>query len=439
MEGGIIVTELSVYLYGVETGRFSQSEDGQIGFAYKPEWIKAAAAGKAHPLSISLPFNEQPAPGAAEAFIAGLLPDSLKHREILAVELDLGNDPSDMELLAKLGRDCAGALAIVPVGESLDTGHKPMVEYLGEEQLASYIAALPRRPLLVDEEDGVMLSLAGVNDKAAVVASKNRIGLPKHGFPSTHIIKTDIPGLKDSIKVEHFCLRIAESCGQDVPKSEVKVAGDQTFLLIWRYDRRLVAEQSGPRLYRLHQEDFCQATGFRPSRKYERHGGPNWQLCFQLMSRTSDPVRSRETLLDRVILQYLIGNPDAHGKNYSLLYGRSGEVRLAPLYDLNNAEAFRTNFKSVKPIMAMSIGGNFDRDTLTMENWEKFADDCGLNPALVTRRLEELAAAIVDNAKAVRQELAGTLADTQLLDLVVEDIAKRASIWVDQRPSVKLG
>lgn len=433
------MTELSAYLYGVETGRFSCGQDGQIGFTYKSEWVKAAATGNAHPLSMSLPFNAQAAPGAAEAFIAGLLPDSLKHREILAVELDLGNDPSDMEFLAKLGRDCAGALTIVPVGESLDTGHKPIVEYLEEEQLASYIAALPRRPLLVDEEDGVMLSLAGVNDKAAVVASKNRIGLPKHGFPSTHIIKTDIPGLKDSVKVEHFCLRIAESCGQEVPKSEVKVAGDQTFLLIWRYDRRLVAEEAGPRLYRLHQEDFCQAMGFRPSRKYERHGGPNWKKCFQLMSGTSDPVRSREALLDRVILQYLIGNPDAHGKNYSLLYGRSGEVRLAPLYDLNNAEAFRTNFKSVKPIMAMSIGGNFDRDSLTLEDWEKFADDCGLNSAHVIRRLEELSAEIVNNAKAVRQELIGTIADTRLLDLVIDDIAKRASIWVAPVSAVKLG
>ena len=431
------MTELSAYLYGTETGRFSVDDSGRVNFAYRPEWVEAAASGKAHPLSISLPFDEQAALGAAEAFIAGLLPDSVKHREILAVELDLGNDPSDIELLGKLGRDCAGALSIVPVGESLDLGQKPTVDYLAEEQLAAYIAALPRRPLLVDEEGGVMLSLAGVNDKAAVVASKSKIGLPKHGFPSTHIIKTDIPGLRDSVKVEHFCLRLAEACGQEVPRSEVKAAGVQTFLLIWRYDRRLVAEKSGPRLYRLHQEDFCQATGTRPLRKYERHGGPNWKMCFQLMSRTADPVRSREALLDRVILQYLIGNPDAHGKNYSLLYSRSGEVRLAPLYDLNNAEAFRTNFKSVKPIMAMSIGGNFDRETLTLENWEKFAEDCGLTSALVTGRLEELSSEIVENAKSIQQEVAGTIADTPLLDLVIEDISKRASLWATSRPVLK--
>ncbi len=433
------MTELSVYLYGTEAGRLSADDAEHVSFAYSPEWVEAAVSGKAHPLSISLPLDEEAAPGAIEAFIAGLLPDSVKHREILAVELDLGNDPSDIQLLAKLGRDCAGALSIIPVDENLDLGQKPTVDYLAEEQLAAYIAALPRRPLLVDEEGGVMLSLAGVNDKAAVVASRSRIGLPKHGFPSTHVIKTDIPGLRDSLKVEHFCLRVAEACGQEVPRSEVKVAGDQTFLLIWRYDRRLVAEQSGPRLYRLHQEDFCQAMGIRPSRKYERHGGPNWTMCFQLMSRTIDPVRSREALLDRVILQYLIGNPDAHGKNYSLLYGRSGDVRLAPLYDLNNAEAFRTKFKSVKPIMAMSIGGNFDRDTLTSENWKKFAEDCGLNPALVVRRLEELSSEIVENSKSLRQEVAGSLADTPLLDIVIEDIAKRASLWAESKPALKRG
>lgn len=420
------MTELSVYLYGVEAGRLSNGDSGVV-FSYSPEWINAASKGAAHPLSVSLPFDGTASPGAAEVFIAGLLPDNLKHREMLAVELGLGADPTDMELLAKLGRDCAGALTVLPSDENIDTGEKAFVDYLKEDQLASYIAALPRRPLLVDEEDGVMLSLAGVNDKAAVVASKSRIGLPKHGFPSTHMIKPDIPGLKDSIKVEHFCLRLAEACGQEVPKSAVRKAGDQTFLLIWRYDRRLVAEQSGPRLFRLHQEDFCQATGYKPSRKYERHGGPSWKVCFQLMSKTSDPVRSREVLLDRVILQYLIGNPDAHGKNYSLLYSRSGEVRLAPFYDLNNAAAFRSNFKTVKPIMAMSIGGNFDRDTLSLENWQQFAEDCNLSQSLVMRRLKQLSGDIVGKAKAVREAVIGTDADTDLLDIVIEDIAKRAS------------
>jgi serine/threonine-protein kinase HipA len=424
------VIELSAYLYGVEAGRFSQNQSGEVSFAYSEEWLRLAEQGGAHALSISLPLNETHADGAASAFIAGLLPDNVKHREILAVELNLGSDPSDIELLAKLGRDCAGALTVLPPQEDLDHGQKAFVDYLDEEQLAEYIAALPRRPLLVDEEDGVMLSLAGVNDKAAVVASRSKIGLPKHGFPSTHMIKTDIPGLKDSVKVEHFCLRVAEACGQEVPKSAVKVAGDQTFLLIWRYDRRLVAEHEGPRLYRLHQEDFGQATGFRPSRKYERHGGPNWKICFQLMSKTSDPVRARETLLDRVILQYLLGNPDAHGKNYSLLYTRSGEVRLAPFYDLNNAEAFRSNFKTVKPIMAMSIGGKFDRDALSIENWHQFAEDCSLTPSLVMRRIEQLSSQIVGKSQAIRESMVGTLADTKLLDVVVNDISKRASIWI---------
>jgi serine/threonine-protein kinase HipA len=429
--------QLSVYLYGKEAGRFTE-EGGEITFRYRDEWLKAVEQRQVHPLSVSLPASSQFTVKAPAAFIAGLLPDNGKHREMLALELGIDGDPSDLNFLSKLGRDCAGALTIIPSEEDIDIGPKASIDWLQEEALTRYIAALPRHPLLVDEEDGVLLSLAGVNDKAAVVATKNKIGLPKHGMPSTHIIKADIPGLKDSIRVEHFCLRLAEACGQEVPKSDVKVAGDQTFVLMRRYDRRTVAEPTGPRLYRLHQEDFCQAMGLHPAKKYERHGGPSWKDCFALMSVTSDPVRARETLLDRAILQYLIGNPDAHGKNYSLLYSRSGDIKLAPFYDLNNAAAFRSNFKNAKQIMAMGIGGNVERDKLTAENWEQFAKDCSLAPTLVMRRLENLASTIVEKAVELREEVGETPADTKLLDVVVEDISARAGLWCDQAPALKL-
>jgi serine/threonine-protein kinase HipA len=431
------VKQLSAYLYGKEAGRFTE-ESGKVTFRYRDEWLKAVEERQVHPLSISLPVNKQFSDDAPASYIAGLLPDSVKHREMLAIELGIDGDPSDFNFLSKLGRDCAGALTIIPSDEDVDIGQKASIDWLQEEALTQYIAALPRRPLLVDEEDGILLSLAGVNDKAAVVATKNKIGLPKHGMPSTHIIKTDIPGLKDSIRVEHFCLRLAEACGQEVPKSDVKVAGDQTFVLMRRYDRRTIAESTGPRLYRLHQEDFCQALGLRPAKKYERHGGPSWKDCFALMSVTSDPVRSREMLLDRAILQYLIGNPDAHGKNYSLLYSRTGEIKLAPFYDLNNAAAFRSNFKNTKQIMAMGIGGNVERDKLTTENWEQFAKDCSLSPALVMRRLEHLAATIAEKVVQLREEVQETAAETKLLDMVVEDISDRAGLWFDHVPALKI-
>jgi serine/threonine-protein kinase HipA len=431
------VNQLSAYLYGQEAGRFTE-EGGRVTFRYRDEWLTAIEEKRAHPLSVSLPAHGNFSTDASASFIAGLLPDSVKHREILAVELGIDDDPTDFNFLTKLGREVAGALTVIPSTEPVDTRNKAFIDWLQEDALTQYIAALPRRPLLVDQEEGILLSLAGVNDKAAVVATKNKIGLPKHGMPSTHIIKTDIPSLKDSIRVEHFCLRLAEACGQDVPKSEIKVVSDQMFMLMRRYDRRTIAEATGPRLYRLHQEDFCQAMGIRPGKKYERHGGPSWKDCFALMSVTIDPVRARETLLDRAILQYLIGNPDAHGKNYSLLYSRTGEIKLAPFYDLNNAAAFRSNFKNAKPLMAMGIGGNVERDKLTTENWEQFAKDCSLSPALVMRRLEHLAATIVEKVVQLREEVRETAAETKLLDIVVEDISDRAGLWFDHAPAMKI-
>lgn len=425
-----LTEKIDAYLYDRKAGGFERSSDGSISFVYDAEWLAQASANRAHPLSVSMPFEGGYPPSNAEAFMAGLLPDNHAHRRILADELDLGDDDSDFAFLKRLGKDCAGALVAVPEGEPPFFSGKPDFELLSDPDLESYLADLPRRPLLVDEEHGVLLSLAGVNDKAAVIVSKGRVGIPRNGFPSTHIIKMDIPGLKDSIKVEHFCLRLAEACGQKVPLSDIHRVGDTVFMLMRRYDRSMTVENDGRRrLNRIHQEDFCQALGYRPGKKYERHGGPGWKELFSLTPLMSDPVEARTTLLDRAVLQYLIGNPDAHAKNYSIVYGRDGSRRLSPFYDLNNAEAFRTNFKAAKPLLAMSVGGCFSRTEITESEWGAFAAECGLASRFVMARVAALSELAVEAAERLRSDVVGTEADSPLLDIVIEDVRSRAALW----------
>ena len=418
---------LTAYLYEQKVGVFTQRSDKRVTFEYATSWLQAARLGEAHALSVKLPLTSaEHDPSTVEAFIAGLLPDSIVHRRILAAELDISDDPSDFAFLSHLGRDCAGAITIIPDGQTLHSDREPSFQVLSESELAEYIRTLPQRPLLVDEEDGVLLSLAGVNDKAAVVVVNKQVALPHYGFPTSHILKPDISALPESIRVEHFCLLLAKECGQSVPHSKIVKAGDQVFMQMARYDRMLVKKDGKDSLARLHQEDFCQALGYGPEKKYERKGGPGWKECFALMGKTENPVEATNALLGRAIFQYLSGNPDAHAKNYSLLYRRDGSTRLSPFYDLNNAAAFKANFKSVKPLMAMAIGGEFNRDNVTPEHWTALAEECGLSVSSVRTQLETLSRRIIEAAPRLRAALKDTIAESSRLDITVDDVTERA-------------
>lgn len=396
---------------------------GRIGFSYDEGWYADWVRGAAHPISLSLRPSSPDEVLDATAYVAGLLPDSPHHRDMLARELDLGDSPTDFELISRIGRDSAGALTITPEGDTGRGPKAPSVEWLTEAGLAEHLRSLPRRPLLIDDEHGVMLSLAGVNDKAAVVVSRGRIGLPRHGAPSTHIIKVDIPRLTGSVLTEHFCLRLAKAAGLRVPHSRIHRAEDQAFMLMARYDR--VLTQTG--VTRVHQEDFCQALGLPPARKYERRGGPGWAECLSLAANTSHPAAARDEMVRWAALQFLIGNPDAHSKNYSLLYdpGSSG-VRLAPLYDLNNGPAFRASFRSVSPKMAMSIGDQADPERVGPQEWARFSQTSGLDPRVVASAVAETASRLLAALPIAQAECPGC----EAVSLAAEDVRARCEAWV---------
>ena len=419
---------LSVHLHGRQVGLLEQSR-GRVSFTYSENWLQEVGAGlEGQPLSLSLPLDRREhGPKAVEPFIAGLLPDLGVHRARIAQAFGLGPDQTgDVELLRMIGRDCAGAVTFEPLEGPADPEARPDCRFLSESELAQRLRALPQRPLLSDPRLGARSSLAGVNDKAAVVVMGERIGLPLNGLPSSHILKTDIPGLTDSIRTEHFCLRLAAACGLPTPESSIHQAEDIVYLRIARYDRALMQMGGWPTMTRLHQEDMCQALSIHPKAKYERQGGPGWKDLFRLMEIMSDPFQDRRRLLEYAIFQYLIGNPDAHGKNYAILHARDGATSLAPIYDLNNQAAFAAQFKRIKPLMSMSLGGEFLRPRVGRGHWIQFAEEIGLPAAQALGGLEEMAACIAPAAASLREELRGGPADTELLDMIVEDVRRRA-------------
>ncbi|MEQ9448133.1 MAG: HipA domain-containing protein, partial [Rhodospirillaceae bacterium] len=203
-------------------------------------------------------------------------------------------------------------------------------EPLNEEQLVKVLDLLRQRPLLGGEE-GVRLSLAGAQDKLAVCVQDGQISLPKNGRPTTHILKPFIEGLDGTVENELFCMMLAARMGLEAPSVSKSSAGKTDFILVERYDRHVEKDGS---IRKLHQEDFCQALGVPPELKYEEEGGPGVSRSQELIQEwTQRPAANRLTFQRMLIFHYLVGNADAHAKNYALLY-RDGTPDLAPLYDV---------------------------------------------------------------------------------------------------------
>jgi serine/threonine-protein kinase HipA len=426
--------ELLVLANGHEqVGRLYSDTRGYMSFEYDGNWLSAS---NAYPISQSIPLK----PGVfdnkeIEPFFDGLLPDKKDVRRQIGDLFDVA--PTDeFGILEHIGRDCAGALMLVspdaPAANGPDAAH---LSPISTDDLARRIAELPQRPLFIDAGE-VVLSLAGVNDKAAVYIDPDtqEISLPIGGYPSTHILKIDIERLPDSTRTEHFCMTLARRIGLDAARTKIRIFNDRPVLFVTRFDRAYAQMSDGVRVTRLHQEDFCQATGINPDLKYERQGGPDLSTMFAMTQKAATvPARDIPKLLGFVMFNFLIGNPDAHAKNYSLIYRqnpKSVQTAISPLYDVNNGAAFRDCFKSQRPRLAQSIGGEFDPTKLEWSHWEAQARAIKSSPTALRKSLLTMARKIQDAIGTLREELRDTDADSPRLDLIVEDVTQRCDTWV---------
>jgi len=421
-----VIGRLSVRINGQPCAELRSRRDGQLELQYLPEWVAQTGIAR-QALSVALPVRTEPfGDDVAHPFFAGLLPESTNHRQRLGEILHIAAS-DDFSLLASIGRDCAGSVSVVPIDAPVIREEDIPEEFdpLDEKRLAELIRDLPVRPLFIDEDgDNHLISLAGVNDKAAVIVVDGVIGLPKNGYPSSHILKTDISILKDSIKVEHFAVRLAGELGMKVPRSRIMTAEGIPFMLVSRYDRVVTQTGDRKRLRRIHQEDFCQAHSLMPAAKFEARGGPGWKDAFQLLDHVDDRAGARLELLSRAFYTYLIANSDGHAKNLSLLH-RAGKTSLAPLYDVSCQRAFVADYKRLSPYLTMSVGGEHDPNKLTGEHWDRFAAECGFQPAAVRKLLSSMAALMPAKAAALREAMRGTAADSPRLDIVVADVTAR--------------
>ena len=399
--------KLDVYLHRHLVGNLVQDAHGQIAFDYAETWLNNPAAIA---LSHSLPLTKKHfTKNECRGFFAGILPEESK-REIIAKNLGISAG-NDYAMLEKIGGECAGGVTFLPAGTKLPKC-EDSYRALTDKELAEILKALPRRPLMAGDE-GVRLSLAGAQDKIAVHLARNKISIPLGASPSTHILKPAIERFEGVVFNEAFCMKLAREIGMNAAHAETGQVEGIDYLLVQRYDRTTSSDAPGTpqTLKREHQEDFCQALGVVPENKYQAEGGPSLEQCFALVrDASSAPVIDLQALLDAVIFNFLIGNHDAHGKNFSFLY-TGGQTRLAPLYDLLST----SYYPELSPKMAMKIGGEYSSARIALKHFEQLAEEGGLAKPMVRRRVPELAELILSRMPAVTTDNQVVLAVAKLI------------------------
>ena len=418
---------LEVWLLGQSVGQLIQA-DGRLSFSYSPRWLQSPSA---QPLSRSLPLRPEPFDDkATRPFFAGLLPEGDK-RKLVAMALQV-SPQNDYALLNGIGGECAGAVTLLEPGQQ-PTGlpSEQYVRWLDDGELIAILDELPRRPMLAGK-DGLRLSLAGAQDKLPVVFVNGHIGLPKQNTPSSHILKPAISAVEGSVYNEGLCMALAMRLKLSVASTSIRRVADRVYLLVERYDR---LRQPDGSLQRLHQEDFCQALGVAPEYKYQNEGGPDLTQCFDLIRKATRPSAPQVLrLLDYVIFNALIGNHDAHAKNFSLIYTRRGTV-LAPLYDTLSTAVYA----NLTDKMAMKIGSKYKFTEVQKQHWEQFAQAAGLSLVQVKKRILTLASLLPSEAVSLRHELTTQDLNHDILSEIVGIIERRCQLTCKRLEAKGLG
>ena len=423
--------ELNVWFFGKCVGVLTQDE-GYLSFRYLPEWL---GSKNAKPLSQSLPLRTESFDDKiAKPFFAGLLPEGDK-RTAVANILKVSSK-NDFALLDGIGGECAGALILLEPGQTppVEAHASESIEWLEEDHLIGVLEKLPKRPLLAGES-GLRLSLAGAQEKLPVVVrevqgkdgqgSHFEIGLPKNNVPSSYILKPEISGVDGSVYNEAFCLALAKELKLSAAAAKIGRTKDKTYLLVERYDRFL---DGNGQLKRLHQEDFCQALGVAPEIKYQNEGGPTISDGFALVRKVTNPsAPNLLRLLDYIIFNCLVGNNDAHAKNFSLLYSQNG-IQLAPLYDVLSTAVY----PDLTDSMAMKIGSKYRFDELHARHWGQMAEAAQLGAPQLKRRVLEIAGALPTLALSLHTQFKANGWDHQILGQITSLIEDRCITTINR-------
>ncbi|MGR3824913.1 MAG: type II toxin-antitoxin system HipA family toxin [Salipiger marinus] len=391
-----VYAPLDVYMNRRHVGQYLRAPDGAFAFTYAADWL---AWENRLPISRALPLRPERYTGPPViAVFENLLPDSDDIRRRVAERV--GAEGLDAHsLLARIGRDCVGALQFLSEGESPGEGRALTGTPLAEEQIAALLSDLHHTPLGLRRETEFRISVAGAQEKTALLFHDGQWIEPSGSTPTTHILKPAIGtlpngmDLTDSVENEHFCLRLMAGFGLPVARTRILHFADTKALVIDRFDR--LRARDG-RLIRLPQEDCCQALAVPPTRKYQNEGGPGIVEICDLLQGSDTPLRDRADFFKATILFWLIGATDGHAKNFSIALMPGGRFSMTPLYDVLTVqptlEAGQLQVKDMKLAMRAGRGRHYKVSDLHGRHFVETGLAAGFSRQQIAQIFDEIAA-----------------------------------------------
>ena len=387
-------TPLNVFLNSRLVGQLVREPSGGVSFTYARDWLEWEHQ---MPVSLSLPLQENRYSGApVMAVFDNLLPDSDVIRRRVAERV--GAEGVDaFSMLSQIGRDCIGALQFLPDGQE----PQPMSELTGEPvdegQIGAILSDLDLTPLGIRRENDFRISVAGAQEKTALLRKDGQWIEPTGTTPTTHIIKPQIGrlpngmDLSDSVENEYLCLKLMEAFGLRTANVEMAQFGDKKALVVERFDRRWTSDG---RLIRLPQEDCCQALSIVPTQKYQNEGGPGISGIMDLLLGSDDPNKDRYDFFKANVLFWLLGATDGHGKNFSVSLLPGGRFRMTPLYDVltvqPTVDARQIERKYFKLAMNFGNSNHYKISNIVGRHIVETGVQSGLSRAVVLGLFEEL-------------------------------------------------
>ncbi len=401
---------LDVYFYGKLVGKLTE-KNSHLNFKYLPDVTT--------PISINLPLQENSfSDKETRSFFNNLLPEEGIRDAVARYKQISSNNP--FALLKEIGGECAGAVELYPEGVSREAETSEL-KPISTKKISEVLLNQAQIPLLTGEE--IRLSLAGAQQKIALCIipdDSDNYYLPCGEYISTHIIKPQNPYFEDIIYNENFCMRLAGKIGLPTAHSDIREFNGVKAYIVKRFDRENNSlKLSG--LERIHQEDFCQAL-MLPDKKYQKEGGASIKQCYKLI-RNADFVRKADTLityLQTIVFNFIIGNSDAHGKNFSLLH-KKGKYELSPLYDLVSTQVYET----LSVNMAMSVDGEYNPNHITKQHFLNLAKDLEIKPNVMENIINDLADKILKTVSELKNELQAQDLYSPIIDKIELLISKR--------------
>lgn len=428
------MAHLTVAMNGIEVGRLTMENSGAMSFQYLHSWL---ARPGARAISLSLPLkNDIFAGERVFNFFDNLLPDSDAIRTRIQARFSVPTS-HPFNLLAAVGRDCIGAIQLYPEHEAMPDVQRITAEPLSDGHIAAILRDYQQAPLGMEVETDFRISLAGAQEKTALLWHNHQWQLPADSTPTSHIFKLPIGfleprniDLRQSNHNEWLCLEILKTYGMEVANAELASFEDQNVLILERFDRRWSSD--GRWLMRLPQEDFCQALGISPALKYENDGGPGIKEGMALLRGSQRASQDREAFFKLQILFWMLAAIDGHGKNFSLFLEPDSAYRMTPVYDVLSAYPLMAanTLPAVKAKMAMALQGknrHYHWQRIEPRHFISTAKWVGFSEQRAQTLLVELAEATAGVIRKVEQQLPGGFPEL-IADSIFKGMQGRANL-----------